>query len=395
MAVIKRSHLILIAGLLICLMLVVPVQGATYLSAYDGYKVLSMHMNGTNGGTIFTDDTGKVITNVGSLTTNTSYKQLGSASLFSNGTIGAYLSTPDDGSFDLNTGDFTISFWAMRPTLGTQYVIRADDFSTPNSWAVAYVSTGMLWNVRSGSALAVPTTAINTWEQFMIVGNATNVTIYKNGGSPVTGLRQNLVCSLAALTIGRNDADTLVGNLDELNIWKGVAIPISELYPQYWEVGQTIPPPVASFTTNTTSGVSPLAVQFTDTSTNTPTSWSWKRSNLTWSVGEEFSTDENPVQSFVTGNWSINLTATNAAGSDLSDQTTWINVTAPPPPPRSLIQTITHDFGSEITYALVTLTKPGEVFSVSNLTSTTFDLTITNAVSGLAGTNQTVYWCVG
>ncbi|HUW85524.1 MAG TPA: PKD domain-containing protein, partial [Methanoregula sp.] len=86
------------------------------------------------------------------------------------------------------------------------------------------------------------------------------------------------------------------------------------------------PAPVASFTTNTTSGVSPLAVQFTDTSTNIPTSWSWKRSNLTWSVGEEFSTDENPVQSFVTGNWSINLTATNAAGSNLSTQITWINV---------------------------------------------------------------------
>ena len=33
--------------------------------------------------------------------------------------------------------------------------------------------------------------------------------------------------------------------------------------------------PTASFTTNTTSGVSPLAVQFNDTSTNTPTGWSW------------------------------------------------------------------------------------------------------------------------
>jgi hypothetical protein len=64
-------------------------------------------------------------------------------------------------------------------------------------------------------------------------------------------------------------------------------------------------------------------------------------------------------------------------------------------PSRSIISTITHDFGSAISYVLVTLTIPNEIFSVSNLTSTTFDLTITNATTGLAGTNQTIYWCVG
>jgi hypothetical protein len=64
-------------------------------------------------------------------------------------------------------------------------------------------------------------------------------------------------------------------------------------------------------------------------------------------------------------------------------------------PPRSIISTITHDFGSAISYVLVTLTIPNEISSVSNLTSTTFDLTITNATTGLAGTNQTIYWCVG
>lgn len=66
-----------------------------------------------------------------------------------------------------------------------------------------------------------------------------------------------------------------------------------------------------------------------------------------------------------------------------------------PPVERSVVSTITHDFGSTISYALITLTVPGEIFSVSNLTNTTFDLTITNATTGLAGTNQTVYWCVG
>ena len=35
------------------------------------------------------------------------------------------------------------------------------------------------------------------------------------------------------------------------------------------------PAPVASFATSATTGVAPLSVQFTDTSTNSPMSWSW------------------------------------------------------------------------------------------------------------------------
>jgi PKD repeat protein len=86
--------------------------------------------------------------------------------------------------------------------------------------------------------------------------------------------------------------------------------------------------PVASFTTDTTSGVSPLAVQFNDTSTNTPTSWKWGRNNLTVTTWEQFSTVQNATQMFVAGNWSINLTATNAAGSNISTQVTWVNVSS-------------------------------------------------------------------
>ncbi|MEA2034874.1 MAG: type IV pilin, partial [Euryarchaeota archaeon] len=40
-----------------------------------------------------------------------------------------------------------------------------------------------------------------------------------------------------------------------------------------------VPAPVADFTANTTSGTAPLAVQFTDTSTNSPTSWAWDVDN--------------------------------------------------------------------------------------------------------------------
>ena len=86
--------------------------------------------------------------------------------------------------------------------------------------------------------------------------------------------------------------------------------------------------PVASFTANTTSGVPPLPVLFTDTSTNSPTSWSWGAKNLTPGNNTwfQFSTVQNPVLTLGSGNWSINLTATNIYGSSTSSQTTWVNV---------------------------------------------------------------------
>jgi PKD repeat protein len=68
--------------------------------------------------------------------------------------------------------------------------------------------------------------------------------------------------------------------------------------------------PVAAFAANTTSGMSPLTVQFTDLSTGQPTSWLWK-----FGDGGEL-TDQNPVHVFAQpGVYSVQLTAENNAGS--------------------------------------------------------------------------------
>ena len=89
----------------------------------------------------------------------------------------------------------------------------------------------------------------------------------------------------------------------------------SEIKTGYITVGTVTPPPVANFTATPRSGTPPLAVTFTDTSTNTPTSWKWAYKNAT--VGwTQFSTVQNPSYTFAAGTYDINLTATNAAGSD-------------------------------------------------------------------------------
>ena len=97
----------------------------------------------------------------------------------------------------------------------------------------------------------------------------------------------------------------------------------------YISVGVTTAP-VASFTSNTTSGTAPLAVNFTDTSSNTPTAWNWSFRNVTPGNNTQvwFSTVQSPTHTFDVGNYSIVLNASNSAGFNLSTQVTFINVTA-------------------------------------------------------------------
>jgi len=87
--------------------------------------------------------------------------------------------------------------------------------------------------------------------------------------------------------------------------------------------------PVASFTPSASSGTAPLAVTFTDTSSNTPNAWNWSFRNVTGNNTQIwFSTAQNPAHTFGVGNYSIVLNASNSAGFSLSTQTTFINVTA-------------------------------------------------------------------
>ena len=82
--------------------------------------------------------------------------------------------------------------------------------------------------------------------------------------------------------------------------------------------------PFSNFTFAPAAGQAPLTVQFTDTSTNSPTSWSW-------TFTDDFSTSnvQNPVHTFQSaGTSGVLMTATNGAGAGQMNLQT-ITVTAP------------------------------------------------------------------
>ncbi len=81
-------------------------------------------------------------------------------------------------------------------------------------------------------------------------------------------------------------------------------------------ISASIPPAGVNFTAVPTSGVRPLTVQFTDTSSGSPTAWAWDFDNN----GTVDSTQQNPTHTYtVAGTYTVKLTATNAGWAGLQD----------------------------------------------------------------------------
>lgn len=79
--------------------------------------------------------------------------------------------------------------------------------------------------------------------------------------------------------------------------------------------------PVADFTADTTSGEQTLTVNFTDTTTNSPTSWAWS-----FGDGDTAST-QNPSHNYpLQGVYTVSLTASNVDGSDTNTKVGYITV---------------------------------------------------------------------
>lgn len=111
---------------------------------------------------------------------------------------------------------------------------------------------------------------------------------------------------------------------------------VFETRPDYITV-LPIPAPVADFSGSPTSGGAPLTVQFTDISTEEPTSWSWD-------FGDGYvSSVQNPVHQYdVSGTYTVNLTATNDGGSSTKTQTNYITVVNPANPITLIDQLIVY-----------------------------------------------------
>ena len=115
--------------------------------------------------------------------------------------------------------------------------------------------------------------------------------------------------------------------------------------------------PTASFSASVTSGTSPLAVTFTDSSdpgSSDITSW-------LWSFGDgSTSTEENPVHIYTTsGTYSVSLTVTTADGSDTVTQSNYITVLSVATYPTAAFQASTTAGAAPLSVTFTDMSTPG------------------------------------
>ncbi|MCX6692990.1 MAG: PKD domain-containing protein, partial [Methanomicrobiales archaeon] len=111
--------------------------------------------------------------------------------------------------------------------------------------------------------------------------------------------------------------------------------------------------PIADFNANVTAGKVPLSVQFTDTSQNNPTGWSWE-------FGDGgTSTAKDPIYTYTNkGAFTVKLTATNSAGSNSTIKYQYITTDIPP----------VADFNTNVTAGKVPLSVQFTDMSLNNPT---------------------------
>ena len=115
-------------------------------------------------------------------------------------------------------------------------------------------------------------------------------------------------------------------------------------------------PPVAEFTADQTTVVASSSVQFTDQSTNGPTSWSWTFAGGTPST----STAQNPSVVYNTpGVYDVSLVATNSNGNDTETKVGYITVqTLQPPVAEFSASATTVNKGGSVTFSDLSTNNP-------------------------------------
>lgn len=193
--------------------------------------VCSLHMNGSNGSTTFTDSKGGTTwTAYGNASISTTQSKFGGASAYFDGSGDYIRTTYVPTTMNWWTGNFTLECWVYPTSLtnwGPSYsrmIGNMDATGATNWWSFGPNASGYVsLYYYDGTAYTITTTttiSANAWSHIALVVVGTRINIYINGVSRGTGtITGNPTASASfPLTIGQYGNTCIAGYIDDLRI---------------------------------------------------------------------------------------------------------------------------------------------------------------------------------
>lgn len=232
-----------------------PLKHLAYMhTAEEGihvpWRVLGLHCDGTNASTTFTDVHGKTITANGNAQISTAqYPSLTgkTSSGYLDGT-GDYLSVPDSADWSFGTGNFTVKARVRFDSSNPSYQTIASQYNTTSNWwflrkeentdnkLTAYFRTGGTVMANYIMTSNWSSWAADTWYEIELVRSGSSIYIF------IDGVSQTLTATVAVSTnnvgdvssslyVGSDTTYPLKGYISEVEIYKGIALHVSNFTP--------------------------------------------------------------------------------------------------------------------------------------------------------------------
>lgn len=221
-----------------------------------------------------------------------------------------------------STGDFTYDLWLKRaPVNGTMVRMLG---SSPADGSVS-VSMGFDESdhpqayINVGGFTAITSAAVQkdlNWHHYALVKNGSNYLMFWDGNITAT-LTTATAISAGGTTfsvgrMGEYNGLYYTGYVDEFR-YSNISRWVANFTPPTAEYSLDGVAPASNFTSTPNPSTNLTEVQFTDTSTNTPTSWAWTFGDANYTAN----TTQNPKHFYSgIGTYSVCLNATNAYGSN-------------------------------------------------------------------------------
>lgn len=197
-------------------------RGLMLAGVYDPYwpsVSALLHMDGSNGSTTFTDETGKVWTPSGNAQISTASAKFGQSAVFDGS--GDWVDGPSSADFTFGTGDFTLECWANFTNLSANRAL----LSLGSDWTLYGASNGNLYvyngaiNILDGGAQAT-----GAWHHIAVSRQGNTIRLFRNGAQVASATNSaNMTSTNMRIGSATTGASNMLGYIDEVRITKGVA----------------------------------------------------------------------------------------------------------------------------------------------------------------------------